>query len=505
VTTHLTTAIATPVLEMRHISKQYPGVRALDDVSLTVYAGEVHALLGENGAGKSTLMKILAGAQPKDSGEILISGRPVHIDSPQKAMDLGVSIIYQEFNLVPYLSAGENIFLGREPHAVLPGFVDFKRLYREAQQVLDRLGVRLDARTPVNQLSVAQQQMVEIAKATSKEAKIIVMDEPSATLTEHELQSLFSLIRQLKAEGVSIVYISHRLEEVFEICDRATILRDGHWIATEDVANLTRERIIQLMVGRELKEAIPKVAAEPGPPALAVKHLNRKGVLHDISFAVRQGEILGIAGLVGAGRTELARAIFGADPIDGGTIELFGRPVKIRSPQDAIRHGIGLVTEDRKQQGLVLGMAVRENNTLANLDALSTLGFIRSREERQVAEKYRASLAIKTPSIEQTVQNLSGGNQQKVVLAKWLFTGSKVLIFDEPTRGIDVGAKSEIYKLMNELAAQGVAIIMISSELPEVLGMSDRILVMHEGSIAGELSRAEATQEKIMHLATGGE
>ncbi|HZO88217.1 MAG TPA: sugar ABC transporter ATP-binding protein [Chthonomonadaceae bacterium] len=504
-TTHLTTAIATPVLEMRHISKQYPGVRALDDVSLTVYAGEVHALLGENGAGKSTLMKILAGAQPKDSGEILISGRPVHIDSPQKAMDLGVSIIYQEFNLVPYLSAGENIFLGREPHAVLPGFVDFKRLYREAQQVLDRLGVRLDARTPVNQLSVAQQQMVEIAKATSKEAKIIVMDEPSATLTEHELQSLFSLIRQLKAEGVSIVYISHRLEEVFEICDRATILRDGHWIATEDVANLTRERIIQLMVGRELKEAIPKVAAEPGPPALAVKHLNRKGVLHDISFAVRQGEILGIAGLVGAGRTELARAIFGADPIDGGTIELFGRPVKIRSPQDAIRHGIGLVTEDRKQQGLVLGMAVRENNTLANLDALSTLGFIRSREERQVAEKYRASLAIKTPSIEQTVQNLSGGNQQKVVLAKWLFTGSKVLIFDEPTRGIDVGAKSEIYKLMNELAAQGVAIIMISSELPEVLGMSDRILVMHEGSIAGELSRAEATQEKIMHLATGGE
>jgi ribose transport system ATP-binding protein len=490
---------------MRHISKQYPGVRALDDVSLTVRKGEVHALLGENGAGKSTLMKILAGAQPRDGGDILINGQPVTIDSPQKAMELGISIIYQEFNLVPYLSAGENIFLGREPRAALPGFVDFKTLYREAQQVIDRLGVRLDARTPVNRLSVAQQQMVEIAKATSRKSQIIVMDEPSATLTEHELQSLFALIRQLKAEGVSLVYISHRLEEVFEVCDRATILRDGHWIATEDVKDLNRETIIRLMVGRELKEAIPKVSVEPGPPALAVKHLNRAGVLHDLSFTVRKGEILGIAGLVGAGRTETARALFGADPIDSGTIELFGEPVKIRSPQDAIRHGIGLVTEDRKQQGLVLGMAVRENNTLAHLDALSTLGFIRRREERQVAEKYRADLGIKTPTIEQTVQNLSGGNQQKLVLAKWLFTGSKVLIFDEPTRGIDVGAKSEIYKLMNELAAQGVAIIMISSELPEVLGMSDRILVMHEGRIAGELSRAEATQEKIMHLATGGE
>ncbi len=499
------TTAAVPALEMRHISKQYPGVRALDDVSLTVWPGEVHALLGENGAGKSTLMKILAGAQPKDSGEILLQGRPVQIDSPQKAMDLGISIIYQEFNLVPYLSVGENIFLGREPRAALPGFVDFKTLYRQAQEVIDRLGVRIDARTPINQLSIAQQQMVEIARATSRQARIIVMDEPSATLTEHELQSLFALIRQLKAEGVSIVYISHRLEEVFEVCDRATIMRDGHGIATEDVVNLTREQIIRLMVGRELKEAIPKVAAPQGPPALTIRHLERAGVLHDISFEVRQGEILGVAGLVGAGRTEMARAIFGADPITSGSIELFGKPVQIRSPQEAIRQGIGLVTEDRKQQGLVLGMAVRENNTLAHLDALSTLGFIRRGEERQVAEKYRTDLAIKTPSIEQTVQNLSGGNQQKVVLAKWLFTGSKVLLFDEPTRGIDVGAKSEIYKLMNELAAEGVAIVMISSELPEILGMSDRILVMHEGRITGELARAEATQEKIMHLATGGQ
>ncbi len=495
----------TPALEMRNISKQYPGVRALDDVSLSVGASEVHALLGENGAGKSTLMKILAGAQSKDTGSILLNGETVMVDSPQKAMDLGISIIYQEFNLVPYLTAGENIFLGREPRSVIPGFVDFKKLYAESQRVLDKLGVRIDARTPVNQLSIAQQQMVEIAKATSKKAKVIIMDEPSATLTDHELVALFTLIRQLKSEGVSVVYISHRLEEVFEVCDRATVMRDGRWITTQDVADLSRDDIIKLMVGRELKDAIPKVAAAQGSPALKVSHLNRAGVLHDISFEVNQGEVLGIAGLVGAGRTETARAIFGADPIDSGTIEIMGSPVTIRSPQDAIRCGIGLVTEDRKQQGLVLGMAVRENTTLSNLDALTSFGFIRRKEEREVAEKYKSDLAIKTPSVEQTVQNLSGGNQQKVVLAKWLYTGSKVLIFDEPTRGIDVGAKSEIYKLMNELAAKGNAIIMISSELPEILGMSDRILVMHEGAIAGELLRADATQEKIMHLATGGE
>ncbi len=494
-----------PALEMRNISKQYPGVRALDDVSLSVDVGEIHALLGENGAGKSTMMKILAGAQSKDSGEILLNGSVVQIDSPQKAMSLGISIIYQEFNLVPYLSAGENIYLGREPRAAIPGFVDFKKLYADAQVVLDKLGVKIDARAPVNTLSVAGQQMVEIAKATSKKSKIIVMDEPSATLTDHELRALFRLMLQLKSEGVSIVYISHRLEEIVEVCDRATIMRDGRHVATKAVKDLTREEIIRLMVGRELKDAIPKVPAPLGDVALEVKHLNRKGVLHDISFAVRKGEVLGIAGLVGAGRTETARVIFGADPMDSGSIEVFGKPVRIKSPQDAIRHGIGLVTEDRKQQGLVLGMVVRENTTLANLDFLSSLGFIRRGEEREVAEKYRTDLSIKTPTIEQTVHNLSGGNQQKVVLAKWLYTGSKILIFDEPTRGIDVGAKSEIYKLMNELAKNGVAIIMISSELPEVLGMSDRILVMHEGRLTGELSRADATQEKIMHLATGGD
>ncbi len=503
----MSTAVAAPplALEMRHITKTYPGVRALEDVSFDLRQGEVHALVGENGAGKSTLMKILAGAQPKDSGEILINGELVHIDSPQKAMDEGVSIIYQEFNLVPYLNAAENIYLGREPRAAIPGFVDFGTMYRESQRIIDKLGVRLNVRTPVNRLSIAQQQMVEIGKATSKECKIIVMDEPSATLTEHELQSLFALIRQLKGEGVSIVYISHRLEEIFEICDRVTVLRDGHWIATNEIADLDREQIIRLMVGRELKQMIPKEAVPPGEPVLHVRNVTRKGVLHDVSLSVRKGEVLGIAGLVGAGRTELARAIFGADRIDRGTIEVYGKTVRIRSPQEAIRLGIGLVTEDRKAQGLILGMVVRENITLANLGAISRMNFIMAGREREVARKYVADLQVKTPSIDQTVQNLSGGNQQKVVLAKWLFTDSRILIFDEPTRGIDVGAKTEIYQLMNALAGRGCAIIMISSELPEILGMSDRILVMHEGTIAGELSRAEATQEKIMHLATGGE
>lgn len=493
-----------PVLEMRGISKSYPGVRALDGVDFEVRAGEVHALVGENGAGKSTLMKILAGAIPMDSGSILMDGRLVHIDSPLTAMSHGIGIIYQEFNLVPYMSAAENIFLGREPKGALPGFIDFAKMNSGAQEVLDRLGVRLSAKTQVSRMSVAQQQMVEIAKTISRKARIIAMDEPSATLTEHELDNLFALIAQLKSEGVGVIYISHRLEEIFQIADRVTVLRDGHLVATKDIADTDRDDIIQMMVGREIKEKIPKRAAELGDKLLEVRGLCREGVLKDISFEVRRGEILGLAGLVGAGRTEVARCIFGADPIDGGEIIFEGEKVTIGSPLDAIKLGIGFVTEDRKLLGLILSMAVRENISLANLDMLSILGFVDFKKERQAAESYVSELSIKTPSIEQKVENLSGGNQQKVVLAKWLFTNSKVLIFDEPTRGIDVGSKVEIYQLMNRLAAQGVGIIMISSELPEVLGMSDRILVMHEGRIAGELSREEATQEAIMHLATGG-
>ncbi len=498
-------AVENLVLEMRKISKKYPGVRALDGVDFDVRTGEVHALVGENGAGKSTLVKILAGAQPLDSGEILIENSPVVMDTPQRAMDYGVSIIYQEFNLVPYLSAAENIFLGREPRASIPGFVDFGTMFGEARRLIDELGVKLDVRLPINRLSVAQQQMVEIAKATSRQSKIIVMDEPSATLTEHELAHLFGLIKNLKNQGVSIIYISHRLEEIFQIADRVTVLRDGHLVGTKPIDELDRESIIQMMVGREIKEKIPKHAVEPGAVVLELKKVSRKGALEDISFQVRAGEVVGLAGLVGAGRTEVARVIFGADPHDTGTILLNGSPLKTHGPRDAIEAGIGLVTEDRKALGLILGMAVRENVTLANLASISTLSFINQAKERSIAAKYVDELSVKTPSIEQQVQNLSGGNQQKVVLAKWLFTESRVLIFDEPTRGIDVGSKVEIYQLMNKLAADGVAIIMISSELPEVLGMSDRIIVMHEGRIAGELPRGEATQEKIMHLATGGE
>lgn len=494
---------AAPVLEMRGIAKAYPGVVALHSVDFSVRPGEVHALIGENGAGKSTLMKILAGADTKDSGQIFIDGKESHIDTPQEAMRLGVSIIYQEFNLVPYMNAAENIFLGREPASVVPGLIDFGRMYSDAEKIIDELGVALDVRTPMNHLSVAQQQMVEIAKATSRKSRIIAMDEPSATLTDHELENLFGLIRRLKAEGVSIIYISHRLEEIFEIADRVTVLRDGELVATKDIAETNRADIIRMMVGRELSDSIPKIAAEARDVALEVRNLNRAGVLHDINFQVRSGEILGIAGLVGAGRTEVARAIFGADPIDSGQIIMNGKPVTIHSPRRAISLGVGLVSEDRKALGLVLGMAVRENISLANLGVLSRLGFIKRRKEREIAESYVKDVLIKTPSIEQAVQNLSGGNQQKVVLAKWLFTKSKVLIFDEPTRGIDVGAKTEIYQLMNRLAAQGVAIIMISSELPEVIGMSDRILVMHDGRIAGELSGKDATQERIMGLATG--
>jgi ribose transport system ATP-binding protein len=448
-------------------------------------------------------MKILAGAQPMDSGEIILSEGPVAIHSPHHAQQLGISMIYQEFNLSPYLSVAENIFLGREPRLGGTPFINWKKMYADAREVLGRIRVDLDVRKPVNECSVAQQQMVEIGKAISFNSKIIVMDEPSATLTEHELRALFDLIRTLRRQGIGLIYISHRLEEIFEIGDRVTVMRDGEYVGTNGVCDVTRDDIIRMMVGRELKDEFPKETFERGAERLRVEGLTRHGAFSNVSFATHCGEIVALTGLVGAGRTEVARAIFGADRIDGGQIHLDGKPVAVRSPQDAIRQGIGLLTEDRKGQGLVLGMTVRENTTLANLRSLVKFLFVNRREERSVTEKYVRELQIKTPSIEQVVQNLSGGNQQKVVLAKWLFTQSKFLVFDEPTRGIDVGAKVEIYKLMNELVRKGVSILMISSELPEVLGMCDRILVMHEGRLAGELSRKDATQERIMQLATG--
>ncbi|MBV9848256.1 MAG: sugar ABC transporter ATP-binding protein [Armatimonadetes bacterium] len=494
-----------PVLQMRGISKTFPGVRALDHVSLEVRPGEVHALMGENGAGKSTLMKVLAGAYQPDGGEIILNGQPARLETPQKAMALGVGIIYQEFNLVPQLSVAENIFLGREPRGALPGFVNAAKMQADARQIMESLGARVDVRKPVGTLPVAQQQMVEIAKATSRQSRIIAMDEPSATLTEHELENLWRLIRQLKAEGVSIIYISHRMEEVFAIADRVTVLRDGRTVGTRDIGDVTQAQLIQMMVGRPLEDTFPKEAAPRGAPLLEVRGLTRRGVLEDISFTVHAGEIVALAGLVGAGRTEIARCIFGADRFDAGEIRLNGKPLTLHSPRDAIRAGIGMVTEDRKGQGLVLDLSVRENTSLAALPALASAGFIQRGRERAVAQDYVKNLGTRTPSIEQRVKNLSGGNQQKVVLSKWLLTHSKLLIMDEPTRGIDVGAKAEIYRLMNRLTAEGIGILMISSELPEVLGMADRIIVVREGRIVGEMSRAEATQEKIGHLVLGTE
>ncbi len=491
------------LLEMRDISKAFPGVQALSDVTLQLGRGEVLGLVGENGAGKSTLVKILAGAHLADAGQLLIEGQPVTIASPQAALRHGVAIIYQEFNLVPDMSVAENIFLGREPRTKF-GLMDYRALWQQAREWLDLLEAPINPKTLVRELSVANQQLVEIAKALSQDARILVMDEPSAALTEHELENLFNQIRQLKAKGVSIIYISHRLEELFEIADRCTVLRDGQHVVTDYVKNLDRNSLIKHMVGRELSEQMPKIAVKPGKELLRIAGFERAGVLEHISLAVFEGEILGIAGLVGAGRTELARAIFGADPVEEGRIYVGGEEVTIRCPRDAIDLGIGLVPEDRKLQGLILELAVRENMTLANLDEIRNMGLLSLGKEQEVAKRYIEQLGLRPPYPERRTKDLSGGNQQKVVLAKWLFTNSQVLIFDEPTRGIDVGAKAEIYNLMNELVKHQKAVIMISSELPEVLGMSDRILVMHQGRIAGELAREEATQERIMHLATGG-
>jgi len=501
---------AQPLLRMEGISKQFPGVQALNRVSLEVYPGECLALVGENGAGKSTLMKILSGVYAPDEGRIILDGRPVTLSNPNQAQRLGISIIYQEFNLFPNLTVEENIFIGREPST--SGFVRWTTLRQAATTLLARLGVTLDPGATVRDLSVAQQQMVEIAKALSYNSRIVIMDEPTSALTETEVAALLDIIRSLKAEGIGVIFISHRLEEVFAISDRITVLRDGQNVGDLITANATPEQVVHLMVGRRIEDLFQKEAASIAPvPALEVRGLSRTGtrrdpsaiVLKDVSFQVRAGEIVGLAGLVGSGRTELARAIFGADHFDAGQILINGQPADIRSPQDAIRLGIGLVPEDRKLQALVLELAVRENISLAALRRLSKAGFIRLAEERRLAQSFVDALQIRTPSLEQKVRNLSGGNQQKVVLAKWLALEPKILLVDEPTRGVDIGAKAEVHHLLSQLAKRGVAILMISSELPEILGMSDRILVMRRGMIAGELSRQEATQEKIMALATG--
>jgi ribose transport system ATP-binding protein len=492
-----------PVLEMQHIRKAFPGVRVLDDVSLTIRPGEVHALMGENGAGKSTLMKILAGALHADEGRILLQGKPVEIATPQQAMELGIGIIYQELNLAPHLNVAENIFLGREPR-LFPGWIDGVKMRRNARALMENLGMRMDVRTLVGQLTIAQRQMVEIAKATSRNVRVLAMDEPSATLTSYELENLWRLIRQLQSQGIGIIYISHRMDEVFQIADTVTVLRDGHMVGSSPIGEISREDVLRLMVGRALDETYPKEHAPHGRPILEVSGLSRRGVLEDINFTVHAGEVVALAGLVGAGRTEIARCLFGADKWSAGTMRLDGVPFVPKSPHHAIAAGIGFVTEDRKEQGVVLSLTVRENISLASLPKVSRLGFVQRGAEGAEARESVERLRVRTPSIEQRVGNLSGGNQQKVILAKWLQIPLKLLILDEPTRGIDVGAKREIYGIMNELAARGVAILMISSELPEVLGMADRIVVIRDGRVAGSLDRAEATQEKVGALALAG-
>ena len=488
-------------LQMQHIRKTFPGVVALDDVGFDLRKGEVHILLGENGAGKSTLMKILSGAYQKSEGRILLNGQEIVIRNPRHARELGIGIIYQELNLVPQLSAAENIFLGREP-AWYPGLIDRRRMNQEAAQILSGLGIEIDVRRPVRELSIARQQMVEVAKAISLDARILIMDEPTSALTEREIAELFARIRQLKVAGVSIVYISHRMEELFEIGDRVTVLRDGKHVGTHNIREVTKAALIRLMVNRDLTHQFPKVRAAIGEEVLKVGGLS-SGVLKDIHLRLHRGEVLGIAGLLGSGRTELARAIFGLDKIDSGKIYIKGQPQKARSPRAAINSGIGFLTEDRKMQGLVLALSVKENICLPSIEKFSRFGLVNGGEESKAAGRYLNELRIKTPSANQKVAYLSGGNQQKVVLGKWLCCQADIFLFDEPTRGIDVGSKAEIYQLINQLTASGVAVVMISSELPEILGMSDRILVMHQGRITGEFPAEEATQEKILHCALG--
>ena len=489
---------------MRDIGKSFPGVRALDGVTLDLYSGEVHALVGENGAGKSTLMKILAGALPADSGQIVIDGKPVQITSPAAAEHLGIGMIYQEFNLVPALSAIDNIVLGNEPGR--GPFIDERAARERATKVFSELGIDLPLNVSASQLSVAQQQMVEIAKVLSRQARIIVMDEPSAALTDREIDRLFEIIKTLKARNAGIVYISHRLEELPRVADRITVLRDGAVIETRAMRDFPPDEIIRAMVGRRLDSHfpdLPPVAAD-APVMLSVQGLSRPPMVNDVSFQVRRGEIVGLAGLVGAGRTEIVRAIAGADIPQAGEVIVHGKALRIHGPRDAIADGIAFITEDRKAQGLVLGLTVRENVTLAHLGQFVNRELLIDRnKEEEATDRYIEELRIRTPSPEQLVRNLSGGNQQKVVLAKWLLGAANVFLFDEPTRGIDIGAKAEIYGLMVRLAQNGAAIVMVSSELPEVLGMSHRILVIRGGRIVRELPRAQATPDVVIAAATG--
>jgi ribose transport system ATP-binding protein len=495
-------APAVPALRVRGIRKAFPGVVALDGVDLEVHPGEVLALLGENGAGKSTLMKILSGALPKDDGEIEVAGQVVHIRGPRHARELGVRIIYQEFNLVPHLAVAENIVLGREPTVGL-GFVDRGKMAEEARHLLSELGIALDPWTPVRELGVAQQQMVEVAKALSGQARVLIMDEPTSALSESEIRALFAAVQRLTEKGVGVIYISHRLEEVAQVAHRVTVLRDGRHVGTGDARTTPIPELVRMMAGRELTSHYPRRRSAPGEELLRAEGVGRGRALTDVSLVLRRGEVLGVAGLLGAGRTELARVLTGVDRPEKGRVVIRGQAARLASPGDAMRRGIALLPEDRKTQGLVLGLSVGRNLALPSVPWLSRLGFVQEPKERELAERQVGDLHIKTPGLDQRAAFLSGGNQQKIVLGKWLATNVEVLVMDEPTRGIDVAAKVEIYELMNRLTDSGKAILMISSELPEVLGMSDRILVMHRGKSVAEIPAAEATQERVLAAALG--
>src|SRR6201991_5245038 len=493
-----------PLISVSRLCKSFPGVRALHEIQFDLMPGEVHALMGENGAGKSTLMKILAGVYTKDTGEILYDGKPVEFSSPRDAQALGIGIIHQELQLMNHLTVAQNIFIGREPRSRFGLFLDEDKLNAQAREILARMHVNIDPRTMVGTLTVASQQIVEIAKALSFDSRVLIMDEPTSALNDTEIAELFRIIRQLKERGVGIVYISHKMDEIKQISDRVTVMRDGEYVDTVSAHDTTIETIIGMMVGRKLAdvERFENVEANDDI-ALEDRHLVAAPLVRDVSFTLRKGEILGFAGLMGAGRPEVARAVFGADPIESGEIFVKGAKASIRKPSDAVKRGIGYLSEDRKRFGIATGMDVESNIVMSNLGKfLSCNMFLRRAQIRKTAQHFIKLLAIRTPSATQEVRLLSGGNQQKIVIAKWLERDCDVLFFDEPTRGIDVGAKSEIYKLLRALAAEGKAIVMISSELPEILRMSDRVVVMCEGRITGELSASEATQDRIMHLAT---
>ncbi|MTK11335.1 MAG: sugar ABC transporter ATP-binding protein [Clostridiaceae bacterium] len=491
-----------PIIELKGVSKIFPGVRALNSIDLDVYPGEVLGLVGENGAGKSTLIKILTGAHRNDEGKIFIEGKETVIDGPKHAMNLGITAIYQELNIVKQLTVAENVFLGRE---IKKGkLLDRTHMIERASELLKDLGQEINPKLPINMLGVGQQQMVEIAKALSVKTKVLIMDEPTASLSNREVKELLRTVKSLRDKGIGIVYISHRLEEILEICDRVTVMRDGEKVKTLEKKEVTTDILIKLMVGRDLEEQFPKIETKLGEEALRVEGLSKNGVFENITFGVKRGEILGLAGLVGAGRTEVMRVIFGADPKDAGDIFVHGKKVKIKSPRHAMNNKIAFLTEDRKGQGLILDNTVAFNMNISSFNKIKNGLLLSASKSKQRCAENIKKLNINPPLDNFIVRQFSGGNQQKVVIAKWLNTDADIYIFDEPTRGIDVGAKVEVYNVMNELVAKGAAIIMISSEMPEVLGMSDRIIVMHEGKITGEFNRKEANQENIMKAASGG-